>query len=698
MTTFNISHNCITTEAAYNIAIFLSHNTKIQFFDLSCNSLEEAGYINVFRALQHTCVLSTLKLSNCNIIREATDELAIILLCNVSLKEIDLSCNNLSKFDSLKILKGLKNTSNLLAINFSHNKITDEAADELQNITFCNSKLEQVYLSYNNLSTSDIIKIFKGMKNTSNLLAIDISHNIIADEAAETIASVLFQNNKLTYFDISFNYFTSEGIVKIFECFRSIRYLRKLSISGNEIGAKAANSIASVLSHTSYLEELDLSNNFMETASTTIIFKSLQYISRLKKIFVNNNMITDEAANYIAVVLSHNSKLEELDISYNFLQAGGTMKIFQGIKHVKTLTKLHIAHNMVSNETTDLECIRDCLSGNSKLTKLNLSHINLKAPIAFETLKLTNLTELNFTNNNIDKQLENKLLFFLSHCTNLQILDLSCTNLQVEGSIEVFHELEIVNLKHLNTSGNDITVHGASKIAHFISRSNKLEELDLNANRLQEVGIKLILNSTNVSNLHKLNMHNNINGNPTNDQITTDLICVTDILTHATKLAELDLGHNKLSVNCTRYFLYKMQDVFANLVQLNASGGTVSDEVAEALAEALSGNTKLKELDLSDNSLQEAGITKIFNGLKVSTLLKFNISNNTITDQAADYIATFLSRNTKLEVLDISYNSLLSAGAIKICSTNLSSLTIFNISHNYITAEAANYIRSNFFV
>ena len=693
LTTLNISHNYIATEAACHISNSLSLNTKIRFLDLSCSNLQESASIAMFKALQHTCVLSTLKISNCNIVSKATDELASVLLYNVSLKEIDLSCNNLSKYDSLNILKGLKNTSSLVAINLSHNKITDKAADQLENILFCNSKLEQVYLSYNNLSTSDTIKIFKGMKNTSNLVAIDVSHNIITDKAAETISTVLLQNNELTFFDISFNYFTSKGIARILECLRSIMYIRKLSVSGNEIGTKAANCISSVLSHNLKLEELDLSNNSMQTASTVMIFKSLQCVSSLKKIFINNNIITDEAANDIAAVLSQSTKLEELNISCNHLQAGGVVKIFQGIKHISTLKKLNIAHNMITDGAT--ECIMDCISRNSNLKELNLSCTNLKSRMAFENLKLTSLTSFSFSNNNIDKQLANKLSPFLSHCTNLQVLDLSYTNLQVEGSIEVFHGLEIINLKHLNISGNDITTYGASKIAKFISKSNKLKELDLNSNRLQELGIKNIFKSANVSNLHKLNIHNSINSNLTNDQITSDLICLADIFTHAINLAELNLSKNQLNVNCTKYLLHKIKNVFTNLVRLNASGGIISDEVAETLVAALSENTKLEELDLSNNNLQEEGIIKIFNGLKMSTLLKLNISNNNITDQAADHIATFLSKNTKLEELDVSYNNMPSVGVIKVCRVNLSSLTTFNISNNHITAEAANDIAAH---
>ena len=128
MTAINITHNNITTEA---IAVFLSHNTKLQIFDVSCNNLRESGCMTIFKVLQHTPVLSSLKISDCKVINEAADELANVLLHKTLFQELDLSYNSFSKLDSLRILKGMKNISSLVKINVSHNEIIDEAADSI---------------------------------------------------------------------------------------------------------------------------------------------------------------------------------------------------------------------------------------------------------------------------------------------------------------------------------------------------------------------------------------------------------------------------------------------------------------------------------------------------------------------------------------------------------------------------------------
>ena len=670
-----ISHNNINDNVEF-LETFLSRNTNLEELDFSHNNLQAAGAIMVCRA--NLSKLIKFSLSHNGITIDAVDDIGALLSHNTKLQKLDLSGNDLQELGYKSIFKSLQILS---VLKVSYTSLVNEAADQLATLLLHINLLRELDLSYNNMSTSDTVKIFSGLKNISNLVTIDISHNMITDEAAEIITTVLSCNNKLQSLDLSYNYFTSEGIINIFECLKNIIYLRKLSVSSNEITIKAAHSIAAVIFLNSKLEELDLSNNFMQAPDTIIIFKSLRCFPSLKKLCINGNMITDEAADDIAVVLSQSTKLQELDISCNNLQTTGIIKIFEGIKHISTLTKLDIAHNTVTDEAT--EYIIDGLSSNIKLKELNLSHINLnfKNAINFNNLELTNLKKFSFSGNNIHAQCAIDISHFLSHCTNLQVLELSDTNLQgTDDHIEVLNGLDIFNLTKFDISGNSIPTYAADNIAVLLSKNDELEELNLCCNKLKELGVRNILDSINISNLSTLNISNNH---------ITRLKFITNILTHATKLVGLDLSYNKLSAEGMRHFLNQMKSNFANLVKLNVSGNIISDEVAEAFTDALSENTKLKELNLSDNNLHTKRISKIFNGLKISTLIKLNVSHNNITDQAADYMVIFLSRNKKLEELDLSHINLLSDGAIKICRTTLSELTAFNISHNGITTRAA---------
>ena len=667
----------ITDKAADDIAAVLSQNTKLKVLDVSYNNLQTAGAIKIFQNIQHISTLAKLNIAHNAINYQAIPYITSFISKSDKLKELNLSC---SHFKSTNTFPNIK-TPYLTKFVFSNMDICEKLATEMSGFLSQCTYLQVLDLSYNSLSTSNAVIIFKGIRGISNLKAIDISYNTITDEAAESIATVLSHNNKLQSLNLLSNYFRSEGFVKICGGMKNIVYLRKLSIGCNEISVTAVNHIATLLFHNSELEELDLSNNFMQTSGLVTVFKSLRNILNLRKVHLQGNIISREAANDIAVIFSHNTKLEELDISCSSLHLAGATKILEYTRHISTLTKLNVAHNMISDEM--LEYIVDILSSNRKLQELNLSYSNFKGVVAFKDLKMTSLTKFYFSSSSIDKQSANALSSFLSHCTNLQVLDLSSINLQ-GGCIEIVNGLNICNLTKCNFRDNGITTDVADRIAAFLSHNHKLEELDLSYNDLKELGIRKVLHSINVSNLRKLNISNN--------QITGDLKHIADVLTLASNLVEFDLSYNKLRSDNIEYFLYKAANLFINLVILNLSGNEICAGAATGLANVLSQNVRLTEFYLNNTNLRTAEIHEIFSKLEFPNLTKLSVNHNMITDEAADDIAVFLSKSNKLEKLDVCHNNLKSSGVIKICRTNLTKLTILKINNNNITVEAADAV------
>ena len=717
----DISHNNITTDAADTIATFITHNNKIQLLDLSHNEL---GCTNMFNSIK---TLSVLKLSNCHFINKATRKLATLLLCNAELKEIDLSHNDLSTLDIIIIFtEGLKNISGLVAINISHNMITDEATENIATVLSHNTKLKELDLSYNHLSALGAIKIFKEMKHISNLIALYISHNMITDEAANDTVEVLLHNTDLKELDLSHNNISAVGIIMICKGMRNISNLKMLNISHNRISDEAADDIATVLSHNSNLQILDISSNYLKsagcatilnrtknmirltrldigcnkimidnnvmfnskpegvnrfdhTAGAAKVFKSMESISSLKTVNFSNTLISDVVVDDLAAVLSHNTKLQVLDISNNSLQSSGTIRIFQNLIHITTLKKLDIAYNMIDDEAT--ECIATVLSKCSELVEINVSNNNFYNLNILDCLMFSNLTTVNFSNNNINEQTLSKFSDFLSSCTKLEELNLSNTNLQTAGAIKLFKNLTCFTLRIINISGNCITENAASHIAKSLSKNNKLQEIDVSCNALQSSGISNILASINIISLAKLNISNNVD-------ISFNLI--GRYLVHATKLVALDLSYNKFEKESFDDFFIGI----SSLKTLNLQNTEITDKAALALAFVLSGSENLQELDLSYNHLHAEGISSIFRRLNISNLTKVNMSHNAIGEQAADDIGNFLSKNMNLQEFDASFNDFHDSGIIKLCRrlAILTNLTKIQIGGNNITHLAANDI------
>ena len=615
--------------------------------------------------------LSVLKLSDCSIISEAANTLTTVLLNNTKLKEIDLSYNDLSASDAIAIFEGMKNISNLVAIDISHNMITDEATDSIANVLRCNTKLKKLDVNHNNFSASGAVNFFKGMKNISSLETLNISHNMITDEAAESIVTILSHNSNLQILNISSNYLRSAGCAKILSGIKNIVSLTELDISCNKVG----NNNASCLFLSSQSEELNLSNKFVHMTGAIEAFKSIENISSLKQINFANTMITLDD---LIVFLSQNTELKELDISSNNLQTGGAIKVFQNIKHLTSFTKLNIAHNMIDDEA--MEYIAIVLSNCSELVELNLSHNNLRNISALDCPIVSNLTKFDFSNNNIDVQIANDLATFLSQCTRLGELDLSNNNLQTAGGIELFKNLSCFTLKIINISSNCLTQNAAYHIAKSLSKNDKLQEIDLSCNVLQKAGLIIILASTNILNLTKLNINNN------------DIDSIETLLRkqfiRATKLKTLSLNCNKMSNARVNEFFFAT----SNLIQLSMRSIRITDETAGALAFVLSNNINLQELDISDNMLHPKGISHIFGKLTISHLTKFDISNNVIGEEAADVMGSFLSENIYLKKLNVSCTNLYESGTTKFCKkiAYLSKLTKLKIGGNNFTHLAAN--------
>ena len=126
---------------------------------------------------------------------------------------------------------------------------------------------------------------------------------------------------------------------------------------------------------------------------------------------------------------------------------------------------------------------------------------------------------------------------------------------------------------------------------------------------------------------------------------------------------------------------------------LDLANNNISDFIADDIELLLFCN-KLEGIYLSTNSLQEEGMIKIAETLRSNTTLKvFDISNNSVSDKAANNIAVALSNKFKLEKIYLNRNELQTNSIIRILSCLYStSLKIIDISHNIINSRAASVI------
>ena len=133
---------------------------------------------------------------------------------------------------------------------------------------------------------------------------------------------------------------------------------------------------------------------------------------------------------------------------------------------------------------------------------------------------------------------------------------------------------------------------------------------------------------------------------------------LAEALTANRHLEELDISSNKqLLCDDGIQHLARILTIRGNrgLKKLHLRGCSITSLSAESLAAALTTNKRLEELDISDNALGDNGIQHLADILQNNQYLKkLELASCGMTDVGLEYLAKSLERNKVLESLNIS--------------------------------------------
>ncbi|XP_053924845.1 leucine-rich repeat-containing protein 74A isoform X2 [Cuculus canorus] len=211
---------------------------------------------------------------------------------------------------------------------------------------------------------------------------------------------------------------------------------------------------------------------------------------------------------------------------------------------------------------------------------------------------------------------------------------------------------------HLELEDNIILAEGAICIAKMLQRNSTLQELNISNNHLDTAGAEAIagLLLDNVSYLHALQL----SGNNFGDKAASYL---AEALTGNFKLKELDLSHNEFTEKGGQ-LLGQMIDINTTLEILDLSWNYLRRKGTVALGRGLRVNGALKILNLSWNGIGNVGALALGEALSVNNVLvHLDISNNQIDNEGAKNLCRGLEVNGKLKILKMANNPLTVEGA-----------------------------------
>ncbi|XP_049322617.1 ribonuclease inhibitor-like [Astyanax mexicanus] len=439
--------------------------------------------------------------------------------------------------------------------------------------------------------------------------------SITERDCAELISALLVNPSHLRVLDLNKNKIDGSGLQKLSDLLKNPHSrLEKLNLSSCCISEEGYATLASALqsNSASNLVELDLRDNDPGDTGVKLLTDLLNNPHRkLKTIRLLNSSAAEDFCAFLTEVLGTNPLLlTELDLSEKITGDSAVQQLSALLKDLHCRTKILKLNNCSITE-------RDCAALSAALCS-NPSH--------------------------------------------LIVLDLSGNKLGDSGVKEISNLLKNSNskLKLLNLSDCSVLEKGYASLASALksNTSSHLIELDLRGNNP---------GNKNVMNLYYLLQDPNYKlktlrllKTPAADEAWASLSA--DLGVNVLLQTELNLNRNPAGLSGdsrVKRLCDLLQDSHCKLRRLQINNDDLTEESCSALATVLP-SSSLRELDLSNNNLQNSGVKKLCEALKnpLCNLETLSLSFCSVTEEGYAALTSTLKSNLKshLKKLDLSGN------------------------------------------
>jgi len=194
--------------------------SRVQFIDISNNSIGRRGLAALCDSLRDNATINTLILKNTSLIDGDAALLWNTLQINKNLKRVDLSNNKLTQLSFL---------------NFNEILLTDTSSSTINNTSSTSAPVTSNYGSFSSTNNNTSI---------SSLESLDLSYNRLQDDGCSVIGQNLAEMFGLHNLNLSNNSITDTGALEFLEFLKIRCHLKSLDISNNNLTERGISGFA----------------------------------------------------------------------------------------------------------------------------------------------------------------------------------------------------------------------------------------------------------------------------------------------------------------------------------------------------------------------------------------------------------------------------------------------------------------------
>jgi Ran GTPase-activating protein (RanGAP) involved in mRNA processing and transport len=539
------------------------------------------------------------KISEIALSHRGLDDLACAALADAISKTdkarvIDLQSNHISSAGVANLCAALRSNSSVVEVNLEHNEIDDAGAASFLQLMETNCSIVSLHLASNKISAPLLED-----------LSFTVSLNTQPQQLKHLVPRLRAQDPEVTLVDLTG--LTGVSFPLLRNVLSSNTQVHTLICAGMGVGDVGCSSFAEIAKQNSSINVLDLSNNAITLHGVKSLISGLVENNSIQRLIMRGNKLGDEAARAIVELLRHNDALSEFEAADNAISGNA----LDAVHHALDLNRqpLPLKRAYYAAQAND-----------ARVTIIDFAWVkgmhNCAKFLAPVLRTNTEVIEINFSNARFGDMGAEALAVVLK--TNRSI-------------------------RKLHAANNEITSTGASSIAVALATNDALTELNLANNLICEIAAGEFTQTLLVNNaITFLNLE--LNQIPANLMDEVNGLVTVNSQPRGLKAILPALESNAESITLVDFSQFDGERYH-------------TDEAARVLCQALYTNSHVTAVDLSFNSIGDAGASHFAKLLEVNTSIEsLNLSQCAISDKGAELIVSALYGNTTLTELDLNSN------------------------------------------